>query len=123
MRSHLARVRGRGAAKSGSHHFIAQRVTALGLLLLAPWFTLSAALTIRSFGDAALFLRTPWNAVGVILLALVAIYHMMLGLQVVIEDYIAKPGSRAALLILNMFVCAALAAAAVWAVLQINFGW
>jgi succinate dehydrogenase / fumarate reductase membrane anchor subunit len=57
------------------------------------------------------------------LLALAAIYHMMLGLQVVIEDYIAKPGSRAALLLLNVFICVALAAAAVWAVLQINFGW
>jgi succinate dehydrogenase / fumarate reductase membrane anchor subunit len=123
MRSNLARVRGSGAAHAGSRHFIAQRATAIALLLLAPWFAISAALTIRSYADAIEVLRAPWHGAGVILLALAAIYHMMLGLQVVIEDYIAKPGSRAALLLLNVFICVALAAAAVWAVLQINFGW
>jgi succinate dehydrogenase hydrophobic anchor subunit len=69
------------------------------------------------------FLRTPWNAVGVALLIFVAIYHMMMGMQEVILDYLAKPFGRAAFMILNLFFCAILASAALWALLQINFGW
>jgi succinate dehydrogenase / fumarate reductase membrane anchor subunit len=67
--------------------------------------------------------RAPWNAVGLILLIATGVYHMMLGMQEVIEDYIARPGTRAALLLANAFLCAALAIAGSWAVLQINFGW
>ena len=123
MRSSLGRVRGHGAARAGSHEFIAQRVTSVALLVLAPWFTIAAALSIRSYADAFEFLRAPFNAVGVVLLAWVSLYHMLIGMQEVIVDYIAKPVTRAALLMLNLFFCVVLAAAAGWSVLQINFGW
>ncbi|MBL8551719.1 MAG: succinate dehydrogenase, hydrophobic membrane anchor protein [Hyphomonadaceae bacterium] len=123
MRSSLGRVRGAGAARAGSHHFIATRVTSVALLVLAPWFAIAAALQVRSYSDAFEFLRQPLNAVAVTLLALVGLYHMMLGMQEVIVDYIAKPVMRAVLLMLNLFFCVLLAAAALWAVLQINFGW
>jgi succinate dehydrogenase / fumarate reductase membrane anchor subunit len=123
MRTPLGRVRGHGSAKSGTGHFIAQRVTSIALLVLAIWFALAAALSIDSYNDAIAFVRAPWNAVGLILLIATGVYHMMLGMQEVIEDYIARPGTRAALLLANAFLCAALAIAGTWAVLQINFGW
>ncbi|MGE0828279.1 MAG: succinate dehydrogenase, hydrophobic membrane anchor protein [Hyphomonadaceae bacterium] len=123
MRTPLSRVRGHGAAKSGTGHFIAERVTAVALLFLAPWFAIAAALSIRSFPDAMLFLTKPWNALGVILLIVVGAYHMMLGMQVIVEDYVSKPMTRAGLLLLNTFFCFLLAAIGVFAVLQINFGW
>jgi succinate dehydrogenase / fumarate reductase membrane anchor subunit len=123
MRTPLGRVRGHGSAKSGTGHFIAQRATAIALLVLAVWFAIAAAVSIDNYNDAIAFVRAPWNAVGLVLLMLAGLYHMMIGMQEIVEDYIAKPGTRATLLLLNVFLCAALAAAAIWAVVQINFGW
>ncbi|MBI1188427.1 MAG: succinate dehydrogenase, hydrophobic membrane anchor protein [Alphaproteobacteria bacterium] len=123
FRTPLSRVRGSGAAHGGTEHFIAQRVTAIALLGLALWFAIAAALHIDSFEEAVAFVRDPVNAVGVILLLLVGARHMMIGMQVVIEDYIAKPGTRTLLLIANAFACAAFAAAGIWSVAVINFGW
>ena len=123
MRTPLGRVRGHGAAKSGAHHFIGERVSAIGLLLLAPWFAIAAALSIRTYEQAIAFVRAPVNAIGLILLIAVAFYHMRLGMQVIIDDYIAKPATRAALQILNYFFCTLAAVIGLYAVLQINFGW
>jgi succinate dehydrogenase / fumarate reductase membrane anchor subunit len=68
------------------------------------------------------FLTAPLNAVGVILLIVVATYHMQIGMQVVIEDYIAKTLTRTILLLLNTFVPIVLATGAIFAVLLVNFG-
>jgi len=123
FRTPLSRVRGRGAAGGGTEHFISQRLTAVALLGLALWFAIAAALTIDSFEQAVAFVREPLNAVGVLLLLVVAARHMMIGMAVVIEDYIAKPGIRTVLLIANAFVCIAFAALGAWSVAVINFGW
>lgn len=121
-RTPLARVRGRGSAKSGTGHFIAQRATAVALLVLLPWFAISAAVSINGYTDALAFVRQPLNSLGIVLLIVAGAYHMMIGMQVVIEDYISKHGTRTALVLLNTFFCILLAAAGILAVLQINFG-
>lgn len=123
FRSPRARVIGRGAGGDGTGHFIAQRASALALLILAPWFALSAAFTIRSYTDALAFVRNDVNALGLILLLIVGAAHMRLGMQTVIEDYIAAHGTRIALLLLNAALCFGAALIGVWAVLRINFGW
>jgi succinate dehydrogenase / fumarate reductase membrane anchor subunit len=124
MRTPLARVRGRGAGGGGTSHFIAQRATAAALALLAPWFAVTAGLAMRDGGyvSAIDFLAQPGNAVGVILLALVGLYHMALGMQDVIVDYIHAPFVRVLLLLINVLVSLALGAGAVFAVLLVNFG-
>jgi succinate dehydrogenase / fumarate reductase membrane anchor subunit len=124
MRTPLGKVRHTGAGHAGAGHFIATRVTSIALAVLAPWFAVSAALAI---GDASYlgvidFLTNPFNAVGVILLTAIGLYHMSLGMQEVILDYIARPITKIVLLILNAFVPFVLAAGAIFAVLLVNFG-
>ncbi|MFT3728080.1 MAG: succinate dehydrogenase, hydrophobic membrane anchor protein [Terricaulis sp.] len=124
MRTPLGRVRAHGASGQGTGHFISQRVSAMALLVLATWFVISVAVGMRgpTYGAAIDFLTLPLNAVGVILLVVVAIYHMQIGMQVVIEDYIHKRVTRTILLLLNTFVPIVLGAGAIFSVLLVNFG-
>ncbi len=124
MRSPLGKARGHGSGHSGTGHFIAQRVSAVALLILAPWFVVSAGVSMRNpdYVGAIDYLTAPHNAVGVILLVIAGLYHMRLGMAVVIEDYIAKPFTKSLLLTLNTLLVVALGASAVFAVLSINFG-
>lgn len=124
MRSALGRVRHHGASGEGTGHFIAIRWTSIALALLAPWFVVSASLAIRDGGYLATidFLSDPFNAVGVILLVIASLYHMSLGMQEVILDYIHRPFTKVALLLINAGLPLVLGAGAVFAVLSLNFG-
>ena len=124
MRTPLGRVRHHGASREGTGHFIAQRVTSIALVLLAPWFVVTAALSIRDASYLATidFLSDPVNAVGVILLIAIGLYHMSLGMQEVIVDYILKPFNKMLLMFLNVAFPLVLAVAAIFAVMLVNFG-
>lgn len=113
-------ARGLGSAKSGTNHHIRQRVSAIALIFLVPWFLYSVIkAALGGYTDALAWVGSPVNSILLILTAGAAIYHMRLGMQVVIEDYIGKSGTRAALLILNTFFCAALFAVIALSVLRI----
>ena len=111
-------------SQAGTGHFIAQRVTSAALALLAPWFAISAALTMpdAGYGSAIEFLSRPLNSVGLMLLVAAGLYHMSLGMREVIDDYIQKPITRAFLMLLNNLVPLALGAASVLALLRLNSG-
>ncbi len=119
FRTPLARARGLGAAKSGVGHFIAQRVSAIALLILIPVF-LWSVVTLPSGGYEAArdWIASPLGALVMLLTLTAAFYHMRLGLQVVIEDYIHKPATKHALLIANSLVSAGLWIAALYAVIM-----
>lgn len=120
LRTPLGKVRGLGSAKHGVGHFIAQRVSAVALIFLVPWFLISLIGAVRGGYDGALtFIADPVNAVLILLAVGAALYHMSLGMPVVIEDYIAKTSTKVFLLILNTFICVTLFAAAAYAVLKI----
>jgi succinate dehydrogenase / fumarate reductase membrane anchor subunit len=124
MRTPLGRVRHHGASREGTGHFIALRVTSVALAILAPWFAVAAALSIRDASYLATvdFISNPVNAVGVLLLVAIGLYHMSLGMQEVIVDYILKPSTKVILLFLNVAVPLVLAVGAIFAVLLVNFG-
>jgi succinate dehydrogenase membrane anchor subunit len=125
MRTPLGKVRGHGAGHGGTGHFIAQRVSAMALLILAPWFVITAALTMNdaSYRSAIDFLtEPPFNAVGVILLLVAALYHMRIGMQVIVEDYIQKPVAKALILVASTLLVIAVGAGAIFGVLAVNFG-
>lgn len=120
IRTPLGQVRGLGSAKHGAGHFITQRVSAIALVFLVPWFLISLIGAVRGGYDGALlFIADPINAVLILLAVGAALYHMRLGMQVVVEDYIAKNSTKTVLLILNTFICVVLFTAAAYAVLKI----
>jgi succinate dehydrogenase / fumarate reductase membrane anchor subunit len=119
-RSPLGAVRGLGPSHEGAGHFIAQRVSAIALIVLVPWFLISLLRAARGGHDAAVaWIASPINAVLIVLAVGTALYHMRIGMQVIIEDYIARTMTRAALLILNAFLAVFLFAAAAFSVLRI----
>ncbi len=89
LRHPLARAKGLGSAKDGVGHWWAQRLTAVALALLTPWFVIFA---VRQFGaDAALVqaaIARPVNATLLSAFVLCVFWHARLGLQVVVEDYV-----------------------------------
>jgi succinate dehydrogenase / fumarate reductase membrane anchor subunit len=120
FRTPLARARGLGAAKSGVGHFIAQRVSAIALLILIPIFLWSvAALPSGGYEAARAWVGSPLGALVMLLTLTAAFYHMRLGLQVVVEDYIHKPATKHILLIANTLIAAGLWIAALYAVITI----
>lgn len=89
MTNPLARARGLGSAKEGVGHWFLQRATAVLLLFLLGWGVYAAfALSGASYAEARSFVAAPFNAALLILLLVSLLYHAMLGLQVVIEDYV-----------------------------------
>ena len=94
-RSPLANVRGLGSAKSGTSHWWMQRVTAVALVPLSFWFIKFLNLSLTApYQETIEWLTTPVNTVAVVALILAIFYHAALGLQVVIEDYIAAEGIK-----------------------------
>ncbi len=107
----LGRVRGLGSARYGSKHWIDQRLTAVGNLLLAGWLVLSLLLLPNfEYETVANWLAQPLVAVPMILMLFSIFWHVRLGLQVFIEDYIHDEGNKFAVLtLLNFYVIGAAA--------------
>ena len=95
MRNPIARAMGHGSAKAGVHHWYAQRASAVLLIFLAAWMVY-AVLSLAGGGYAASreFIANPVNASFLCLALIVMLYHAMLGLQVVIEDYVHQPAAE-----------------------------
>jgi succinate dehydrogenase membrane anchor subunit len=123
LRSPIGRVLGLGAAKEGVSHWWSQRVTSVALLLLGLWFV-SALLRMPTFDYefVVAWIAVPLNAVLLLLLAGTLIYHSLLGVQVVVEDYVHHHGLKIATMMLLTFAHVAVAALAIFAVLRIAFG-
>jgi len=94
-RAPLAKARGLGSAKSGTHHWWMQRVTAVMLIPLSFWLVMFLNLTFTaSYAQTVAWLASPINSIAMITWILMVCYHAALGLQVVIEDYVAASGVK-----------------------------
>lgn len=121
-RSPLARALGLGSAKTGVDDWWLERVTAVALLPLAIWFVASIIAHVNSDYDAFVhWLATPFTTSAMVLLLIALFYHMALGLQVVIEDYI-HGAAKLPVLIAMRLCCVALASAGILANLRIALG-
>lgn len=118
----IGRVRGLGSARSGTHHWVAQRVTAIGNLLLMVWFVASLVmLPGHDYNTICGWLAQPIVAVPMMLLLVSVFHHIRLGLQVLVEDYVHDEGLKfASLILLNFYVIGA-AAFGLFSVAKIAF--
>jgi succinate dehydrogenase / fumarate reductase membrane anchor subunit len=122
-RTPLARVRGLGAARSGTGHFWLQRLTAVSNLVLVSFLIgLLAYLAGADYVTVKGTLSKPYIAVPFLLLILSAVVHMRLGMQTIIEDYVHSEGRKVAALMLNSFFAALVGVTCVFAVLKLSFG-
>ena len=121
LRTPLGRVLGLGTAKDGTEHFIAQRISAVAVILLGLWFAWQM-FSIQSFAylDVMRFIASPMNSVLLSLLILTSAYHSYLGVQVVIEDYVHAHGLKLLSLIGSRFAHVLVAVASVYAILRIG---
>jgi len=119
----IGRVRGLGSARHGSMHWWRQRVTAVGNLLLATWFVVSL-FRLPSYEHAAIvqWIGSPIVAVPLILMTISVFYHLRLGLQVIMEDYVHEEAGKVIFVLLLNFYAIAGAALAIFSILKIAFG-
>jgi succinate dehydrogenase / fumarate reductase membrane anchor subunit len=123
MRFSLDRTQGLGSAREGVGHWWMQRVTALALTPLTLWFAASLIAHARGdYGTLILWLRSPLISVLIVLLLIALFYHMALGLQVVVEDYVHSDRIKISAVIVTHLASFALAVAGIVATLRITFG-
>jgi len=100
----IGRVRGLGSAHGGTHHWLLQRFTAIGNLVLVGWLVATLVL-LPDYGYAAVhgYLAQPLPATAMALLIISTFWHARLGLQVLVEDYVHNGANKfAAITLLNI---------------------
>ena len=121
FRTPLSKARGLGSAKDGSHHWWAQRVTAIALIPLTLWFGISIVMVPGAPYQAIIaWIASPWNSVLLVATIIAVFYHAMLGLQVVIEDYVHVQWAKVALIVTIKLVLIFFALAALFATFRIT---
>ena len=120
METPLARVRGLGSAREGGHHWWIERLTSVSTLLLFIWLLVSLlrlpAVDYRTVNE---WLESPLAAVPMLLLILSTFWHLKLGMQVVIEDYVHVRWLEVTLQVLVTLACALAALASLYALIHI----
>jgi len=120
MKTPLAEARGLGTAKSGLAHWWHQRLTAIAMIGLVAWICVIIVMLVGAdYAGAIAILSHPVNAALIMLFIGVGFWHSSLGLQVVLEDYVAHEGVRLALIVAIRMVLVLLGAVSLLSMLKI----
>ena len=123
MRTPLGRVRSLGASHSGTSDFWVQRLTAVAsVLLMLPVVIVVMMLLGRNQAGAAQVLGAPLVAIILLLFIIATAWHMKIGMQVVIEDYVHNEKIKLAAIMANNFFSIAVALASIYAILKLSSG-
>jgi succinate dehydrogenase / fumarate reductase membrane anchor subunit len=122
METPLGQVRGLGSAKEGGHHWWIERLVSVATLVLFVWLAVSLW-RLPDLGYATIneWLHGTLAAVPMLLLIVATVWHLKMGLQVVIEDYVHEEGDRFFWLLAINFASIFGGALAAFAVLKIAF--
>ena len=122
MRTPIAEVRHLGSAKSGTKHAWHMRITSAALVPLTiafVWIVLT--LVGKDYNTVRMTLGAPLPAIIMLLFLLASVYHMKLGMQTIIEDYVHGDHAKTWSLLGNLFFSFAVGLACVYAILRISF--
>lgn len=120
MKTALGRVLGLGSARSGTDDFVKDRIRAVFLLILTPYVIgVGIWLAGRPHAEVVEGLSSPFVSLPLGIYLLLAILHMRLGMQTIIEDYIHHTGLKLALTLLNLALCGLLAVAILFSILKL----
>ena len=123
FRTPLGRVRGLGSAKDGTHHWWTQRLTAIALVPLTVWFVVSILMLAGTDrGAVADWLGNPLTAGLLVMLIVVTFQHGLLGLQVVIEDYVHNVAWKIGLIVFVKLAALLFGGIGIVSVLLLAFG-
>lgn len=123
LQNPLKRARGLGSAQSGVGHWWTQRITATALVFLSIWFVLTLLCALHAdYATARAIVAKPWNALLLVAFVLAMCWHAVLGLQVVIEDYVHTRWVEVSLLVLVKFIAVLGTLATLMAVLRVALG-
>jgi succinate dehydrogenase / fumarate reductase membrane anchor subunit len=123
MRTPLGRVRSLGSSHSGTSDFWRQRLTAVAMvLLILPVIVVVMMLLGRNQAGAAQILGSPLVALVMLLFIVASVWHMKIGMQVVIEDYVHSETVKLVAIMANNFFSVALALASIYAILKLSSG-
>ena len=123
MRTPLGRVRSLGAAHSGTTDFWRQRLTGVAMtLLMIPGIVVVMMVMGRNQAGAAQVLGSHWVALILLLFIVASSWHMKIGMQVVIEDYVHNEKLKLAGIMANNFFSVAVALAAIYAIIKLSSG-
>ena len=120
LRTPLSHAKGLGSAKEGAGHWWAQRLTSVALVPLTLWLVYAlATFDDLSYGAAIEWMQSPLVAVGLALLVVVMFYHLQLGLQVIVEDYV-HGGLKIVTLVLLNFSCISLVFIGLFSIIKVS---
>ena len=123
MRTSLGRVRGLGSSHSGTSDFWRQRLTAVAMIvLMVPAIVIVMMLLGRNQAGAAQILGSPLIAIIMLLFIVASVWHMKIGMQVVLEDYVTDEKTKLAAIIANNFFSAAVGLASIYAIIKLSSG-
>jgi succinate dehydrogenase / fumarate reductase, membrane anchor subunit len=123
MRTPLGRVRYMGAAHSGTSDFFRQRMTAVAMILLfVPVVVIIVGISGRNQVAAAQILGSPLVAILMALFIIASVWHMKIGMQVVIEDYVTNEKLKLAAIIANHFFTFTVGLASIYAIVKLSSG-
>ena len=109
------------ATKTGAHHWILQRISAIALIPLILWLVASFVQILADpEGYLPVFFAYPINAVMGILLISTSLYHGSLGMRVIIEDYVSNKVKMHACIMIIHFISIATAVAAIISILRLH---
>jgi succinate dehydrogenase / fumarate reductase membrane anchor subunit len=123
MRTPLGRVRNLGASHSGTTDFWRQRITAVGMtLLIIPVIVIVLMLIGSNQAGAKLILGSLPVAIILVLFIIASAWHMKIGMQVVLEDYVHSEKLKLAAIVANNFFSFAVALASIYAIFKLSSG-
>jgi succinate dehydrogenase / fumarate reductase membrane anchor subunit len=111
-----------GTTLSGTGLMWGQRVTSVALMILTVAFVfLVWSMVGKGYTEVRQIMSKPLPAVIMLAYMLIACYHMMLGIRVIIDDYVPNKHAREWSIVANILFCGFLAFLAAYAILRIGF--